>query len=278
FSTPLFSLSPLVSLFILFFFNDTPPTDIYTLSLHDALPILSRFVFGARVYFVVAVASPGTKRSVQTANFVDAIGNRIATSGDEIAGDDSEVGAETIGHIHGAANLRGRHIAAKVNIADLHDLHAVESGREVGNRYLHATEVVVHAFGGKTIHGDKEWSGTRSSRGGAKKVAAARISNGLSSSRSGLCSERIGSGFFGSCGVQPSPETFQPVDSFDRDIGEKRAEKPETTDNRHNGTVPREGCPPEHQTLSRSNDYEQEQNDVGQTGSDSERRPAPMRR
>src|SRR5947207_4105358 len=26
--------------FIFFFFNDTPPTEIYTLSLHDALPIL----------------------------------------------------------------------------------------------------------------------------------------------------------------------------------------------------------------------------------------------
>src|SRR5437773_8469114 len=26
----------------LFFFNDTPPTEIYTLSLHDALPICSR--------------------------------------------------------------------------------------------------------------------------------------------------------------------------------------------------------------------------------------------
>src|SRR5436305_4943755 len=25
--------------FLLFFFNDTPPTEIYTLSLHDALPI-----------------------------------------------------------------------------------------------------------------------------------------------------------------------------------------------------------------------------------------------
>src|SRR5205823_15029824 len=29
-------------LFTLFFFHDTPPTDIYTLSLHDALPIYPR--------------------------------------------------------------------------------------------------------------------------------------------------------------------------------------------------------------------------------------------
>src|SRR5947209_16822028 len=32
---------PLNLLFFLFFFNDTPTTEIYTLSLHDALPISS---------------------------------------------------------------------------------------------------------------------------------------------------------------------------------------------------------------------------------------------
>src|SRR2546426_9273916 len=39
----MFSLS---SLFFFFFFNDTATTEIYTLSLHDALPIL----FGFRVF------------------------------------------------------------------------------------------------------------------------------------------------------------------------------------------------------------------------------------
>src|SRR3712207_9494286 len=31
-----------------FFFNDTATTEIYTLSLHDALPILARFTLAAR--------------------------------------------------------------------------------------------------------------------------------------------------------------------------------------------------------------------------------------
>src|SRR2546422_11615069 len=35
----LFLLYTLLSLFIFFFFNDTATTEIYTLSLHDALPI-----------------------------------------------------------------------------------------------------------------------------------------------------------------------------------------------------------------------------------------------
>src|SRR5205823_12419862 len=35
------SIVSLLSLFSLFFFNDTATTEIYTLSLHDALPILS---------------------------------------------------------------------------------------------------------------------------------------------------------------------------------------------------------------------------------------------
>src|SRR5438477_3985825 len=37
---------PRVLLFLFFFFNDTAPTEIYTLSLHDALPILP-CLFGA---------------------------------------------------------------------------------------------------------------------------------------------------------------------------------------------------------------------------------------
>src|SRR5215467_6684981 len=35
--------------FFFFFFNDTATTEIYTLSLHDALPISSRLTFAARV-------------------------------------------------------------------------------------------------------------------------------------------------------------------------------------------------------------------------------------
>src|SRR5437868_15502305 len=34
-----FPITPVFSIFIFFFFNDTAPTEIYTLSLHDALPI-----------------------------------------------------------------------------------------------------------------------------------------------------------------------------------------------------------------------------------------------
>src|SRR2546429_1300513 len=35
-------LTPIPSLFLFFFFNDTATTEIYTLSLHDALPISSK--------------------------------------------------------------------------------------------------------------------------------------------------------------------------------------------------------------------------------------------
>src|SRR6266487_1628491 len=41
-----FSLSSVISLFFFFFFNDTATTEIYTLSLHDALPIFEARVRG----------------------------------------------------------------------------------------------------------------------------------------------------------------------------------------------------------------------------------------
>jgi len=62
--------------------------------LHAGLQIeISRFVFHTGVNFVVAVAAPGAKGCVQTANLLDAIGHRIAHAGDEVAGDDRKIGA-----------------------------------------------------------------------------------------------------------------------------------------------------------------------------------------
>src|SRR2546430_15675325 len=43
FFTYFFKLYTLFSFFFFFFFNDTATTEIYTLSLHDALPIYERF-------------------------------------------------------------------------------------------------------------------------------------------------------------------------------------------------------------------------------------------
>jgi hypothetical protein len=67
--------------------------------------VKSCFVFRAGVDFMVAVASPGAERSVKTANLIDAIGDRIPAPSDEITGDYGEIGAELIGHIHGAARV-----------------------------------------------------------------------------------------------------------------------------------------------------------------------------
>src|SRR5437667_10641945 len=46
--TPLVSLSSFCFYFFFFFFNDTATTEIYTLSLHDALPISLRANFNHR--------------------------------------------------------------------------------------------------------------------------------------------------------------------------------------------------------------------------------------
>src|SRR5258708_10916094 len=96
---------------------------------HPGLSVkISRFVLRTGVNFVVAVAAPGSERSVQTANLFDAIRDGVTGAGDEIAGDDGKVAAQIISHVHSTANLRAGHIAAEVDVADLDDLHAVERG------------------------------------------------------------------------------------------------------------------------------------------------------
>src|SRR4030066_2162399 len=54
--------SQVLLLFSFFFFNDTATTEIYTLSLHDALPILTANLFGQAPPGILA-GNPGSGRS-----------------------------------------------------------------------------------------------------------------------------------------------------------------------------------------------------------------------
>src|SRR5712692_3982525 len=219
---------------------------------------ISGFVFRTRVDFVVAVATPNAERSVKTANFVDAIGDVIAGAGDEIAGNDGEIGAEIIGHIHGAAHLLAGHVTAEMNVADLDDLHAIERGGQIGQGNLDAADLVVEALGGEAVHGGEERSGAGGGRGGAEKVSAAWVSNGLGRDGRGLCGSFLGDGFFRRCCVQPSPEALQAVNGLDGEIREERAEKPEAGDHGHRGALAREYSASENQALRHGDDDQQE--------------------
>src|SRR5260370_5336538 len=86
---------------------------------------------------------------------------------------------EIVGHIAGGGNLRTGHIAAEMDVADLDDLHAIESGRQIVNGNFDAADLVVEALGSKTIHGTEKWGGAGSGGGGAEEVTAAWISNSL---------------------------------------------------------------------------------------------------
>jgi len=56
-----------------------------------------------------------------------------------------------------------------VNVAELDDLHAVESGRQIGQWNFDVADLVVEALGGETVHGTEERSGAGSGGGGAEK-------------------------------------------------------------------------------------------------------------
>lgn len=102
-------------------------------------------------------------------------GDGIARARDEVAGDDGKVSAEIVGHIHGAAHLRAGHIAAEVDVANLHNLQAVEGGRQIGQGNLDAADLVVEALRGETVHGTEERSSSGSRGGGAEEVAGAAL-------------------------------------------------------------------------------------------------------
>src|SRR2546422_3014564 len=71
----------LYSLDSFFFFNDTATTEIYTLSLHDALPISS--VGGGRVIFYVEREDACTVRPPRLARFRRSGGQRLRMRSEE---------------------------------------------------------------------------------------------------------------------------------------------------------------------------------------------------
>ncbi len=129
-------------------------------------------IFGSRVNLVIAVAAPHSEGRAQAPDFFDALDQRIARAGDEISGDHGEIGAELVGHLHRAPNVATVHIAAQMNIADLDDLHALESWRQIRQRNLDVPHLVIQALRCKAIHGAEERSGAGDRGGGAEKVAA----------------------------------------------------------------------------------------------------------
>src|SRR5947208_4184903 len=56
-------LYPCLFFFSFFFFNATATTEIYTLSLHDALPIYFDLVFEVESHFVVAIVTSEAGRA-----------------------------------------------------------------------------------------------------------------------------------------------------------------------------------------------------------------------
>ena len=93
------------------------------------------------------------------ADFFDAVGDGITGAGDEVAGDEGDVGALLVGQIDGAANVFAAHVAAEVDVADLRDGQAVEGGRQIADRDFDAADLIVDALGGETVDGAEKWRG-----------------------------------------------------------------------------------------------------------------------
>ncbi len=109
------------------------------------------------------------------ADLIDAIGQRVRSSGDEVSRDDGEIGAQRVGHVHRAANIRAARAATEVNVAKLDDCHSVESGRQIGGGDFDAADAVIQALGGEAIDHAEKRNSARQGGSGAEEVAARRV-------------------------------------------------------------------------------------------------------
>ena len=114
----------------------------------------------------------GARRSV---HFLDAIGDWVACSGDEISGDQREIGTQIVGHIDGAADLQARHEAAQMNVADLHNLHALKRGRQIGKWDFDFAYLIVEPLRCEAIDRGKKRRSTGKRGGRLEKITARGI-------------------------------------------------------------------------------------------------------
>src|SRR5260370_313807 len=90
-----FSHADINSSFILFFFNDTATTEIYTLSLHDALPIYSDTVSGTfNLTITEGTVTVGTNNTLSVAE-----GSNTAIPSAKLASSNSDVGETGSAHV-----------------------------------------------------------------------------------------------------------------------------------------------------------------------------------
>ena len=108
---------------------------------------------------MIAVAAPDTEGRAKPRELGDTIGQRVGGAGDEIAGDHSEIGGKTAGHVHGAADLLAGHVAAEMNVAELDDAQPFECGREVREGNGNLADLIAQAFAGKTVERADKWDG-----------------------------------------------------------------------------------------------------------------------
>src|SRR5215204_5270268 len=114
--------SAITSLVLVFFFNDTATTEIYTLSLHDALPCSTR----------TSPAGPPTSRSTtrsaesawpRAESRTARVGSRSAHRAELVVKDRGDVVGRPLSHLRNRAHLAGR---------DLVQLALVTAGHSSG--------------------------------------------------------------------------------------------------------------------------------------------------
>ena len=108
-----------------------------------------------------------------------------------------------------------------MNVAQLNNLHAVQSRWQIGDGNLDAADLVIQALGGKAVHGREERSGSGSSSGGAEKVPAAGIRDHFRcfGKRAGLLGVlQMRGGTLDSDSMEPAPNALQPMNSLNGQI------------------------------------------------------------
>src|SRR5215470_7117139 len=121
-----------------------------------------------------------------------------------------------------------------MNVAELRNLHPVQSVRKIRYRDFNAPDLIVQSFGGESIHRTEKRGRARNCRGSLEKMPAARVSKEFGASRGSrlFCLSCFSSFSNRACSL--SPCKLKPSDKLYKKEPEKCAGEPHSDKQRKN--------------------------------------------
>ena len=124
---------------------------------------------------MIAHAGEHAGIGLETRQLADAGVHRVAKFGDQVAGDDREMRAQTVGGVDHAGQFALAQKRAQMNVAEVQQAQAIEAGGKSGNRHVDLAHTEIQPADQRAVRERREGRGQYQVGGGVERAPSAGI-------------------------------------------------------------------------------------------------------